>query len=106
MQATPREIGRNEFDDWCWRRGLDLRGVAAGLRATAERLERTDGAPRRVPSVETIRRVRLPFSHADRRVPATEMMELIKAFTGGEITPAHFYPPHIRGDARLAEVQP
>lgn len=81
MTQPPPEIGRNEFDEWCWRRGIDLRAAADALDA----------------SVETIRLIRLPFSDSRRRVPAKELAERIFAYTAGDIVPAHFFPPNMRG---------
>jgi hypothetical protein len=57
----------------------------------------------RVPSIETVRLIRLPFSDPRRRVPWRDVLELIhdlhrrNAVVGG-----HFYPPHLRGEARGA----
>lgn len=81
MTQPPQEIGRNEFDEWCWRRGIDLRAGAEALDA----------------SVETIRLIRLPFSDPKRRVPAKDLAERIYAFTSGVVIPAHFFPPSMRG---------
>lgn len=102
MVETPEEIGRNEFDEWCWRRGLDLRQVRDGLRAAAARLGRPEA---RAPSIETIRLIRLPFSDPARRVPAPEVVELIHAMTEGAIVAGHFYPPHLRGQARQPQTE-
>lgn len=99
MTQTPAEVGRNEFDEWCWRRDLDLRAVVDGLQAVADRLHQADGRERRTPSIETVRLIRMPFSDKRRRVPSQELVELIHAYTGGEIIAAHFYPPHLRGQA-------
>lgn len=97
MAGTPDEIGRNEFDEWCWRRGLDLRAVSDGLKLVAARLSRDTGRLYRGPSLETVRWIRLPFSDPRRRVPGEDVLELIRHYTGGAILPAHFYPPHLRG---------
>lgn len=104
MVQAPAEVGRNEFDEWCWRRGLELRDVVTGLQTAADRIARERvGPPPRVPSIETVRLIRLPFSDSRRRVPSQELVELIHAFTGGEITAAHFYPPHLRGSITQPE---
>lgn len=102
MTETPKEIGRHEFDEWCWRRGLELRDVCAGLEAAAVRLQQRTGRALRAPSHETVRLIRLPFSDERRRVPGAEVVELIHEFTGGEIVAAHFYPEHLRGSATPA----
>jgi hypothetical protein len=94
MSEPPVEIGRSEFDEWCWRRGLGLRDVVEGLRAAAIALGRPT---QRIPSIETVRLIRLPFSDPARRVPGRDVVELIHAFTGGAIVAGHFYPPHLRG---------
>lgn len=96
MWRPPAEIGRNEFDEWCWRRGLTLQQVADGLASVAA--ER--GLPG-APSHEHVRKIRLPFSDPARRVPAAELAELIYLFTGGAVVGAHFYPPHLRGEPSL-----
>lgn len=80
MDCKPPEIGRNKFDEWCWRRGVELREAAKSLDI----------------SIETVRRIRLPFSHKARRVPSAELAERIFAYTGGDVGPADFYPAHLR----------
>lgn len=96
MAETPAEIGRNGFDEWCWRRGLDLRGTVEGLRSAAIAMG-FDGEEiaRRVPSIETVRLIRLPFTDPRRRVPGKDLAELIHAFTAGEVPPSAFYPEHL-----------
>ena len=79
MAALPAEVGRNKFDEFCWRRGLELKPVADALGC----------------SIETVRRIRLPFSHPDRRVPNDELMPRIVNFTQGLVGPPDFYPPHL-----------
>lgn len=93
MAKPPAEIGRNKFDEWCWRRGLDLRGVSDALRQGAIALGRD---PKLAPSIETVRLIRLPFTDPRRRVPAEPLIALIYAWTGGEIIPADFYPPQLQ----------
>ena len=87
MTQSPAEVGRNKFDEWCWRRDLELKPVAAALGC----------------SIETVRKLRLPFTDLNRRVPKTELAQRIFDFTQGEVTPADFYPPHlvraVSGDA-------
>lgn len=102
MSQTLAEVGRNEFDEWCWRRGLDLKDVVAGLAQASVRLAQDDGKDRCVPSIETVRRIRLPFSDPNRRVPAAELVELIHAYTDGAVIAAHFYPQNVRGTPALA----
>lgn len=104
MPGTPEEIGRNEFDEWCWRRGLQLRDIVDGLRVAALAICRETGRELRVPSIETVRLICLPFSDPRRRVPGGEVLELIHRFTAGAILAAHFYPAHLRGQpAPIAE---
>lgn len=98
MAHPPEEIGRNEFDEWCWRRGLELRDVVDGLALAAAQIARETGRELKAPSIETVRLIRLPFSDGRRRVPAAGVVELIHRFTGGEVVAAHFYPPQQRGD--------
>lgn len=87
-----RDVGRNLFDEWCWRRNLTLNQVVALLRAAAEDLRAEVGRDLSVPSYETVRLVRLPFSDAARRVPGKDLMILITHMTGQEVQPADFYP--------------
>ncbi len=54
-------------------------------------------------SHEQVRRMRLPFGHPDRRVPDPELMARIVAWTGGEITPADFYPAQLSAAREAAE---
>jgi len=79
VNETPPEIGRNRFDEWCWRRGIELKPAAAALGV----------------SIETIRKIRMPFSDDRRRVPVKELAERIYDYTGGAVVPADFYPPHM-----------
>lgn len=99
MNETPPDIGRSPFDEWCWRRGLELRDVADGLALAAVDIRRQTGREIRAPSIETVRRIRLPFTDGARRVPASDVVELIHRFTAGEITAGSFYPEHLRGAA-------
>lgn len=79
MTEPVAEIGRNKFDEWCWRRGLTLEPVAEAIGC----------------SIETVRKIRLPFSDDNRRVPGKELAERIVRFTAGAVTPADFYPSHL-----------
>ncbi|MBX3482511.1 hypothetical protein [Phenylobacterium sp.] len=97
VAEAPEEIGRNEFDEWCWKRGLELRDVVDGLAHVAATLSCESDRRLRVPSIETVRLIRLPFSDSRRRVPGVEVMELIHRFTEGAIVAAHFYPRDMRG---------
>lgn len=90
MSIPPPEIGRNEFDEWCWRRGLDLRQAAEPLGV----------------SIETVRRIRLPFTDPARRVPSKDLAERIYDYTAGAILPAHFFPSSMRGRAAPDAVSP
>jgi hypothetical protein len=95
VNSAPPEVGRNEFDEFCWRRGVDLRAASKALGV----------------SMETIRLIRLPFSDARRRVPAKDLSTRIYLWTDGQVIPAHFFPPSMRGrlatvDVELAEPRP
>jgi hypothetical protein len=58
-------------------------------------------------SHEQVRLMTLPFDNPRRRVPGAELMARIVAWTGGEITPADFYPPHLNGVEKTpAEAHP
>lgn len=81
MSPAPAEIDRNKFDEWCWRRGIELREAALALGCSAEQ----------------VRLMRLPFGHERRRVPNQELMARIVAWTEGAVCAADFYPPHMRG---------
>ena len=51
---------------------------------------------------EAVRKYCLPFSDAGRQVPGLKIMERIVAASGGELSPADFYPAHLSagsGDA-------
>lgn len=41
----------------------------------------------------------LPFDNPDRDIPVPAVMEQIVELTGGQVTPADFYPPHLNGEA-------
>jgi hypothetical protein len=98
-QSSLPEVGRNEFDEWCWRRGLTLRDIVDGLKFSAEEIRRKGGRDLKAPSIETVRLICLPFSDGRRRVPGEGVVELIHHFTGGAIVAAHFYPEGLRGAA-------
>lgn len=84
MQTTsPKLIERPLFARWMWDRGLELRPVAEALGCSAEQ----------------VRLISLPFEDAKRRVPGADLMERIFKFTEGAVTPADFYPEHIRRPA-------
>lgn len=90
MIQPPPEVGRNKFDEWCWRRGLELKPLAEALGC----------------SIETVRKIRLPFSDAGRRVPRQQLVERIVAYTNGEIVAADFYPAHlIRSPSEVEAVE-
>ena len=90
LKSPPSPLLRPKLARYLWDRDVDLR-------AAGEALGR---------SREWVRLACLPFEDPRRRIPDAAFMERIHAWTRGEITPSDFYPPHIRGDARLAEVQP
>lgn len=98
------EVGRNEFDEWCWRRGLQLRDIVDGLKLAAETIRSETGRELRAPSIETVRLICLPFTDGRRRVPGEGVVELIHHFTDGAIIAAHFYPESLRGSALTPEV--
>lgn len=75
MAEPPAEIGRNKFDEWCWRRGIELKPTAEALGC----------------SIETVRLIRLPFTDPRRRVPAEDLMQRIYEYTRGAVVPADFY---------------
>ena len=83
-------VARPTLARWIWERGLELRQVAAGLGC----------------SYEQVRLICLPFGDPKRRVPTTELIERIVAYTAGEITAADFYPPHLVGAAVQREAPP
>lgn len=86
MPPAPKEIERNRFDEWCWRRGIDLRQAAEALDC----------------SIEQVRLIRMPFSDDRRRVPAKSLMERIVAYTEGAISVADFYPEHFSNPTGVA----
>lgn len=81
MSEVPEPVERPKLARWLWDR----------------KLKPADAAPHLGVSAEQVRRYCLEFGHVDRQVPRTEVMEKILALTGGEVTAADFYPPHIRG---------
>ena len=87
--AAPATIQRTPFDRWLWERDID--NAVAGQRIGVH--------------AETVRKYRLPFGHRMRRVPAEATLTEIFAWTAGEITPAHFYPPELRRPAEAAGLQ-
>jgi hypothetical protein len=65
---------------WLKRRKLSSAAAAVMLCATRQ-------------SVDTWR---LPFGHRRRVKPSDSQLEIIVRVTGGEVTAADFYPPHLR----------
>lgn len=91
-QASPPEpLQRNGFDRWLWERNID--NIEAGRRLSRHPV--------------TIGRYRLPFGDPKRRIPEQEVLDKIHAWSGGEVTIADFYPPHLsRRIAAAAESEP
>lgn len=50
-----------------------------------------------------IRRYCMPFGSTLRAIPSIPVMEKVVEWSGGEITPADFYPPHLNQPAATAE---
>jgi len=48
---------------------------------------------------EAVRLWCLAFSDDNRRMPEPKFVEKIASVTGGEVTAADFYPPHLNGQA-------
>ncbi len=54
-------------------------------------------------TAEWVRLVTLPFGDPKRRVPAADDVEAAFNWSGGEITPADWYPPSLRAPAEPLE---
>jgi len=80
-------ICRPAFAVWLYARGISREQAAGAL----------DLSP------ITVQRYCLPFDNDDRRIPPPAVLERIVDWTGGEITPADFYPPHLSGAKSDAE---
>lgn len=79
FQSDPEAL-RPELDGWLRARRVPTEQAAAAFGISAVQLGRYC----------------LPFSSERRQVPRQGALERIIAFTGGEITAEHFYPPHLR----------
>lgn len=71
---------RPDLDRWLRDRGLGVSALAERWRITPQ------GASRYL----------LPFEHPRRIVPTEAQMADVLDWTGGEVTAAHWYPPHLR----------
>lgn len=78
-QAPPKIRPRPAFALWLWQRDILLREAGDALEC----------------SYEQVRVICLPFDDSGRRVPSPALIERIVEYTGGEITAADFYPPHL-----------
>lgn len=76
---TPPIKPRPRFALWLWQRDILLRKAGEALEC----------------SYEQVRVICLPFDDPNRRVPSEALIERIVEYTGGEITAADFYPPHL-----------
>lgn len=65
-----------KFAVWCFERRLRLAPVAEAIEC----------------SIETARRIQLPFGDKDRRTPQPDLMNRIVSWTQGQVQPASFYP--------------
>lgn len=75
---------RPKFAQWRYERGLTLRGAADMLEGFAGH---------RICSHENVRTICLPFGHADRTEPSSELAEAIEGLTQGEVTAEDFAEP-------------
>ena len=77
MQTAPSPDPRPKLAQYLFDRGMTYREASVPLETTHE----------------TVRRMCLPFSDPQRRVPRPPLMTRIQAWTQGEISPADFYQP-------------
>lgn len=80
---TTSIVSRPALARWLWERNIDWRRAG----------EAFDAHP------ETVRCWCLPFVDDDYRVPRNRSLRRIQEETGGEVTPADFYPPELTGEA-------
>lgn len=78
-REIPQVKPRPKFALWLWERDIILREAAGELEC----------------SYEQVRVICLPFEDQNRRVPGEALIERIVEYTGGQITAADFYPPHL-----------
>lgn len=86
---TPPIVPRPRLAAYIFERALELKTVGEAIGCSGEQ----------------VRLICLPFGHPKRRVPRTDLMARIVAWTGGEITPADFYqapPAALRFEAGAA----
>lgn len=84
MDTPPLVIPAPKLDSWL----------------SARRISNSQAAEKLGVSRETMRLYRLPFGDPRRMKPGEDVMERIVAWTGGEVTAADFYPPHLNGGAQ------
>ncbi|WP_312139273.1 hypothetical protein [Brevundimonas sp.] len=65
----------------------------------ARNISNTEAAEQLECSRQTVLNITQPFGAATRTVPHEALMERIVRWTGGEVTAADFYPPHLNGQA-------
>lgn len=73
----PDPVCHPQFALWCFERRLKLREIAEALKPC---------------SIETARRIQLPFGDENRRIPQPDLMNRIVTWTDGAVQPASFYP--------------
>lgn len=79
MGHTPNTVLKPKLAGWMFARSLTVAAASAAL-----------GCSR-----QTIRNITRPFGDPSRTVPHEALLERIVAWTGGEVTAADFYPPHL-----------
>lgn len=85
MGRAPEPILKPKLASWLFARNI-------GPQAAAEAL----GC-----SKQTVLNITKAFNEPARTVPRDDLMERIVGWTGGEVTAADFYPPHLNGKAPL-----
>lgn len=85
-RKAPAPLNLPKIAHFIFERGLTMR-------AAAEQLGR---------SRQWVQLICLPFDDPRRRIPDVEDMERIHAWSGGELTPADFYPPALSGKSDLS----
>lgn len=81
MGPAPQPVLKPKLAAWMFERNIAQRAAAAVLRC----------------SKQTISNITQPFGSPARTVPHEDLLGRIVEWTGGEVTAADFYPPHLNG---------
>ena len=90
MGPAPEPILKPKLAGWMFDRSISAPSAAEALGC----------------SKQTVLNITKAFTDTARTVPRDELLERIVKWTGGEVTAADFYPPHLNGAGSKPEARP